>query len=197
MCRLLESISLRDGVLENLEYHLERIKLSRAAFGYSGDFDFYPIRELAQLHSMGWYKVRFEYKEQIERLACSPYVIKPIRSLKIVHADHLDYAFKQADRSKINKLFSQRGQADDILICQNGLITDTSYCNVAFLNSEVWVTPKVPLLAGTKRKKLLAHGILFEEDIDLEKLTTFTKVAFINAFLDLNAVDLIVAIEDA
>ena len=191
MYRLLESISLKDGVLENIEYHQRRLERSRAHFGYVGTFDWAPVYALAVLHPLGWFKIRFEYAQQIEELTCTPYLPKAIKTLKIIHADQIDYSFKYADRTKLNDLYSQRGEADDVLICRNGLVTDTSYCNVAFLRCDIWITPRTPLLAGTKREQLLAKGVLIEEDIDLGKLACFSQIAFINAFLDIEAVDLI------
>ena len=81
-------------------------------------------------------------------------------------------------------LSARKGSCDDILIVKNGLVTDTSFSNVAFLDGSRWLTPEHPLLEGTKRAKLLEAGILAEADIRPEEIYRFKKVRLINAMMD-------------
>jgi 4-amino-4-deoxychorismate lyase len=82
-------------------------------------------------------------------------------------------------------LFTQRQNHDDILIVKNGLITDTSYSNVAFFDGQLWFTPHQPLLPGTARARLLHEGCLQEAKITLTDLHRFEKCSLINAMLPL------------
>jgi 4-amino-4-deoxychorismate lyase len=74
----------------------------------------------------------------------------------------------------------------DVLIVKNGLITDTSFANIAFSDGNKWYTPDTPLLKGTQRAYYLAQGILTERRISPADLRGFTKARLINAMLDLN-----------
>ena len=65
---------------------------------------------------------------------------------------------KLRQRGKLNELFAKKGSCDDVIIVRNGLITDSSYANLIFFDGREWITPKVPLLEGTCRARLLASG---------------------------------------
>ena len=64
-----------------------------------------------------------------------------------------------------SEMLDKKGDCDDILIIRNGLITDMSYANVAFFDGTQWLTPRIPLLAGTCRERLLETGPIREADI--------------------------------
>ena len=100
-----------------------------------------------------------------------------------MQADHLDYRLKYADRTELDQLFLKRGEADDILIIQNGLVTDTSIANIAFFDGDKWITPKEPLLKGTTRARLLDEKKIFEQDIKIADLGKFTEFALMNAMI--------------
>jgi 4-amino-4-deoxychorismate lyase len=87
------------------------------------------------------------------------------------------------DRSGLADLFAQRGTYDDVLLVQNGYITDSYYCNVAAWDGKAWRTPARPLLAGTQRAQLLAKGTLQPADIHHNDLKNFEKLALFNALL--------------
>jgi len=74
------------------------------------------------------------------------------------------------------------------LIVKNSLITDTSIANIAFFDSIRWVTPALPLLKGTTREKLLREGKIFEENIHVDDLERFSKVALMNAMIDFDII---------
>ena len=99
--------------------------------------------------------------------------------------DRIDYSFKSADRSSLNRLTAQKGDCDEIIIVKNGLVTDTSFTNIAVFDGEQWLTPRHPLLMGTKRACLLEKRILKEADISVEALMRAQKVSLINAMIDL------------
>ncbi len=117
-----------------------------------------------------------------------PYQKRVIQTLQLVQADTLEYALKYADRTELDKLFTQKRNADDILVVQNGLITDSSIANIAFFDGTKWLTPKHPLLKGTTRARLLKEKRLFEEDIHLKDLDRFSGFALMNAMIDFDVV---------
>ena len=78
-----------------------------------------------------------------------------------------------------------KDEDDDILIVKNGLITDSSFCNIIFKNEEGLFTPLNPLLKGTKRQYLLDKNIIKEREIYLQNLNEYNEVILINAMIDI------------
>jgi 4-amino-4-deoxychorismate lyase len=94
-----------------------------------------------------------------------PYRPAVVRTLKVVHADDIDYSLKYLDRTCLTGLID-RGVADDVLIVKNGFVTDTSYSNIVFTDGLRWIMPDTPLLRGTMREKLLIEGTIREKKIN-------------------------------
>ncbi len=180
---LLESIKLENGHWHQLPYHEQR--LQRAQLDLFGEV---TIQDLARQITVpddarrGVYKCRVLYSQQIERVEFLPYQQRPVRTLRRVHCDSIDYSHKYADRSLLNQLFAQRGDCDDVLIVKNGLVTDTSYANIVFFDGQAWVTPAQPLLRGIQRQYLLDAGLIWEDIIEERSLKRFQKFQIINAF---------------
>jgi len=185
MCRLVETIKLKDGIFENLEIHNERFNNSRKAFfGVKEYLDLNEILKSCEFEKNGLFKCRvIYYKKEIVRVEFIPYVLRQVKSLKIVEAD-VDYSYKYEDKSNINKLLDLRDNCDDILILKNNRLTDTSAANIAFFDNDRWYTPLYPLLKGTKREKLLREKVIFEEDLTLSNLKRFSKAALFNTMVD-------------
>ena len=57
-------------------------------------------------------------------------------------------------------------------------------------DGERWLTPKHPLLMGTKRASLLEKHVLKEADISVETLMNAQKVSLINAMIDLGEIEI-------
>jgi len=185
MSRLIESIQVNNGALMNVPFHQERIARSSLFLWNSvKEIDFLSLQELANNCDEGIYKCRIIYDLDSTQISFIKYNRKPIRTLKIIHADHIDYSCKYEDRSAINDLFSLKGEADDILIVKNGMIMDTSYCNVALYNGKDWITPKTPLLKGTKRAELLIKNQIIAEDISIDNLMNYHKITLFNAMIN-------------
>ena len=185
MCLLFESIYIEKGIARNLSFHQERMKRSGEAV--FGAVDFPVLEELIRLpdsfDKTRLIKCRITYGRQIESIAYDYYSPRKISSLKLVHDDHIEYPHKFLDRSDIDALFAQKGEADDILIVKNGLITDTSIANICFYDGSRWITPSSPLLCGTMRTSLLQTGMITERQIFAEDLADFTHICLINAML--------------
>jgi len=182
MFQFLETIRLNNGRLEKLDYHNARLKQTLSAF--------YPGRNLllsqelaAASPQKGLYKCRVIYDTEIRKVEFVRYSLPKIRSLKVVAADELNYSFKFLDREGINGLFHQREKASDVLLVQQGLFTDTSFCNVLFFNGKTWLTPAHPLLKGTQQQFLLEKGLVHTADIRPQDLHHFTKIRLVNAMI--------------
>jgi len=136
------------------------------------------------------YRCRVISSDKIESVEISQYIFKPVKSLKLVCCNNLEYEHKYADRSSIENLFKKRADCDDILIIKNGIITDTSICNVAFFDGINWYTPKNPILKGTKRQKLIDEGKIYEKQIMANDLNKYLKVCAFNAMIEFGEVEI-------
>ncbi len=178
MCQYLETIAILNGETLHLPYHLYRVSENSNV-----DLHFYintlklPKTELNKL------SIVYDSNKIISSMI-TPYTIRKIQTFKLVHNNDIDYSKKFADRSVLNSLVQQKGDCDEILIVQNGLITDTSFSNIIFKKENVWVTPKTPLLKGTCRARLLEKGIIEPADIEISHLKQFSHFMLINAMLD-------------
>ncbi len=183
--KYLETIKALDGKLFHLEYHQERLdfvlKDIKAKVTYS-------LRDLLSPPPSSLYRCRILYSADSFEVEYIPYVKREIKTLKLVYDDAVAYSKKYENREAINKLFLKRESCDDILIVKNGLITDTSIANVAFYDGTLWITPSVPLLKGTTRERLLKEGKIEQNDIKVEDINKFTKVAVMNAMVDFDII---------
>jgi 4-amino-4-deoxychorismate lyase len=182
--RLFESIRLEDGELPLLEYHQERINRSRRSL-----YTRKPVLKLSkllpkyELPQEGIYKLRISYGADAQDVSWTPYTLRKITSLRIVKHDELLYQHKYHNRDRIDRLWEQRGQADDILIVQHGYLTDTSYHNIALYDGNKWYTPSWPLLRGTRRAALLDAGTIHPTLIRERDLHHFQKIRLFNALI--------------
>jgi 4-amino-4-deoxychorismate lyase len=185
MCQLLETIKLEDGVLKSISLHNERFNYVRAKlFGASNKISLEKEIQLPISIKKGIYKCRIIYSTNIESVEFSQYLIKPVKTLKLVYDNDIIYNYKYLDRTCIEKHMKHISE-DDILIVKSGLITDVSFANIVFFDGLKWITPTLPLLEGTKRKYLLAKKLIFEDEIKPNDLKHFKKTRLINAMLDL------------
>jgi 4-amino-4-deoxychorismate lyase len=183
MSLLLESIYLKDGVLRNLAYHEARMRDSLdVVFNSSQSIDI-SVLNYKSLPTTGLHKVRVVYDTQIRSVEIVPYEIRPVKSLKLVYANDVSYDHKFLDRTRLESLYSNRANADDILIVKNGLITDSFYANVIFKKAEKWFAPKSYLLKGTMRESLLDKGLVKEEVITIDNYREYESCKLINSML--------------
>ena len=185
MCLFIESIKCKDGKLFNLEYHQVRVNRTLAEFYPNKSIDLSSIN-IPQYFGEGIYKLRIIYSDSIEKYEFLPYKIKQINSLKIVQSDDLIYDYKYFDRTALSLLQTKRNKCDEIIICKNGLVTDSSYSNLVFEQDGKFYTPQSPLLKGTKREKLINDGKLIPKDIEISSISKYQKIHLINSMIDLN-----------
>ena len=183
MKQFLESICCKDGVLLNLSYHQQRLDKVFQHF-YPGHLPIsLAVLTIPEEYQKGIYKCRLKYSHQILSLEFSSYAMRPINSLKLVEHNQIEYAHKYADRTTLNELFEKKSIADDVLIVKNGLLTDTTYANIALFDGIKWLTPVSPLLAGTRRAKLLDDGIIQLATIKKNDIGNFQCVRLFNAMI--------------
>lgn len=182
----LETICIENGKPKNLLAHIHRMRQTAEHFGFVSpempDIESLLPADLQQSKV----KCRIEYEREILAVEFAPYMSKTVRSLKLVHADDIDYSFKFSDRTHLNSLAADKNGCDEILIVCHGCITDTSYSNVVFQKNEHLFTPDTFLLNGTKRQKLLREGVIRETRITPDNLREFQCLYLINAILDVS-----------
>ena len=130
-----------------------------------------------------------EYTREVLKVEYVPYRMRQVHSLRLVTCDEIDYSYKSTDRQCLNDLFAQRAGHDDILIIRDGLLTDTSICNVALWNGTSWITPARPLLCGTMRAYLLDKGLVQAGDIPVGDLPKYTRIRLFNALIGFGEID--------
>jgi len=191
MCRFIESIQLNDSQFKRLELHQARLQKAMV--------DFYPnapVIDLAEtlkhtaFPNEGMFKCRIVYDSEVRLLEFVPYNRREIHSLKLVETDVESKPYKMEDRSGLNAAFAKRGECDDVLLVKNGLLTDTSYSNIALYDGKQWYTPRVPLLYGVNRAQLLAEEKLIEKDIKSDELMNFQRITLFNALIEFGDIEL-------
>lgn len=186
MCRFIESIKLQDGEFKRLDLHQARIQKAFETF--------YPnekVFDLAEFLNKSdfptekrIFKCRIVYDTKIRQLEFNQYIMRPINSLRLVATEIESLPYKPEDRSLYNAAFALRDDCDDVLLVKNGLLTDTSYCNIALFDGNNWFTPRIPLLYGVNRAELLNKGKLIEKDIKVNELKDYHQIALFNAMIE-------------
>lgn len=118
------------------------------------------------------------------------YKRREIQWLRMVEDNDISYTFKSTDRHELDHLLALRDGCDEVLIVKNGLITDTSFTNVAFFDGHKWLTPAQPLLNGTMRQWLLQCGQLTETQITPASLASFQRIMLFNAMIGAHELEL-------
>ena len=172
----------------NLEFHNQRMMKSlHDLFNLDRVINLENFISVPGFASAGTYKCRVVYDREIRLVEFLSYRLRPVNSLKIVENNEISYDYKFTDRKVIEELLSVKGDCDDILIVRNGKVTDTSYANVVFRDSDgKWVTPVTFLLPGTMRASLLAAGIISEREITIDRISDYSEIRLINAMIGID-----------
>lgn len=185
MCLFVESIKLQDGQFFSLSFHQSRLQNAMS--------NFYPNEKIIDLVDLfrnttypleGLFKCRVVYDSEVRHVEFVPYLCREIRSLRLVETDADCTPYKFADRTVYNVAFAERGECDDVLLVKDGLLTDSSYSNIALFDGENWFTPRIPLVYGTKRAHLLVRKQLVERDIRIEDLKNYQQITLFNAMIE-------------
>lgn len=179
----IETLCMHNGAVLNAHAHVLRMLQTAQYFGFAAPA--LPHLQAIVPHNLLNEKVkcRIVYRATIEDITFEKYTPRIVSSLKLVEKSDLKYAFKFADRASLSALSACKTPCDEILITQNGYITDTSYSNVVFRKNGQLFTPDTYLLNGTRRQQLLNRGQISEQRITIENLHQFECVYLINAML--------------
>lgn len=180
----LETICIDHGSVLNLDGHISRMQFTAIHFGFQSP----TLPDLSGLLPASLrdtkVKCRILYRQNLQDISFEKYQPQKIQSLQLVEATP-NYHFKYVDRDELTSLLKYKGEADEILITCNGLITDTTFSNVAFRQGDQLFTPDSCLLNGTRRQKLLREGLITERRISRETLHEYESFYLINAMLDI------------
>jgi 4-amino-4-deoxychorismate lyase len=186
MYQLVETIKCKNGELFNLRYHQARFNLTRRVlFRLKEEINLEKFIQIPDECRTGLFRCRVIYGEKIEKIEFHQHQYRTIKSLKLTEANDLDYRFKFTSREKLNALFEQRENCDDILIVKNGFITDSFIANVVFFDGRKWWTPDTPLLPGTQRARLIHEKKISVCPVHSTDLPKYQKAGLINAMQDL------------
>ena len=108
------------------------------------------------------------------------YELKKPRTFRVVYDDEIEYQKKYMYRDFLDSLVCG---SDEIIVVQDGLITDTSRANIAMYDNNEWLVTKKPLLFGTTMNRLLDEGFLRVANISVEMLKNAKKIAVMNAMV--------------
>jgi 4-amino-4-deoxychorismate lyase len=174
-----------DGVFYRLEYHQTRVRLTFEKFFPDSEIiELSKAFKTLEIPQKGIFKCRVLYSSEIQLIEFVPYTRRDIKTLKLVETEIDSLPYKIEDRSLYNAAFAKRELCDDVLMVKNGLLTDTSYCNIALFNGSEWFTPRVPLLYGTNRAQLLSETVLIEKDIKVDEIYNYQQIALFNAMIE-------------
>lgn len=208
--RLVETMRVENGKILFAEYHNRRMNhVRKELWGCSqpkditeecvrlmdADAQTGTLSGRERLRNLkGRYKLHVEYDDKgFYNLNLQPYHRHEIHSLRLVDGGDIDYHYKYADRSRLNELSLMKDGCDEVIIVKDGLLTDTSFTNIALYDGRQWLTPRRPLLAGTHRQRLLDEGVIHESDIMASDLQHFDRIRLINAMVDWGEWDLPIA----
>lgn len=183
MSQFIESIRIENGKFDLLDYHNERFNATRKLFFcVDEDRDLGSFIQIPDEFKKGIVKCRIIYDIDVHEVQFSHYRTLPINQIKLIEAS-IDYEFKSTDRSHLEQLKNKAKPADEVLIVNNGKISDTSFSNIIFLKKGRWFTSESPLLAGVRREYLLNKGMIHERSIGPDDLKNFEAFMLINAML--------------
>lgn len=178
----IETILITDKI-ENLKYHNDRMNKTRKVFYNASAINLVDYIEIIPNK-----RVRVVYENDIKKVEYFELTKRKFNSLKVVECYDIEYDYKSEDREKLNSLKVEG--FDEVIIVKNNLVTDTIISNLAFFDGNEWVTPKTPLLKGTKREELIQKGFLKEKEIKITDIKKYKKVAMMNAIIGFYEIDI-------
>jgi 4-amino-4-deoxychorismate lyase len=182
MYPLFETIRIENGVILQPQWHEERmVRSCKEIWNVKMQIDLDKMIRVPEKFCFGTVRCNISYGKKTGPVTFKGYIKKPVRSLKLIVCDHIDYHFKYSDRRLLKELLSGKETCDEIVIVKNGMITDTSLSNLVFFDGIQWYTPNKPLLKGTCRERLLAEQAIRETEIHVDELNKFTGCKLINA----------------
>jgi len=185
----IETLLVKNGKIQNIKYHLKRMEKTAKYFKFQvPSSEFKDLNEKLKVKSEKL-RCRIIYNQfGIQNIEYFPIKEREFTKFKIVEID-FNYSFKYKNRNSFSTLHYQFSIYDEFILIKNNLITDTTISNLAFFTGSEWLTPKYPLLQGTKRAELIDKGILKEENIHKYDLPYFKKIAMLNAIIGFKEIE--------
>lgn len=177
-----ETIRVKNGKLLNLKYHQQRVDRTRDSFGFDTTLEL--KKQNFELSKKGDFRLRVDYDKKIKSFTCKELTCREFQKFRIVESD-INYGFKYANRDELDAL---KTDDKEIIIVKNGLLTDTTIANIALHVDGIWLTPKIPLLQGTTRERLIDSGFLRCEDLTTDDLKKADNFAIMNALIDFKVI---------
>lgn len=189
MSQLVESIKIFNGRMYNIAGHEERANRSRLElFGCVNPLNIRRSVTVPAEFSKGLVKCRVIYDEIIRDIQFQHYSIRNITSIKAVEGNAIQYPHKYLRRDQLDDLYSKRNGCGEIMILHKGQVSDAYYYNIVCCKKGTFFTPKIPLLYGVQRQKLLHSGRMQEMAIGLKDLKNFDSIHLINAMTPLGKI---------
>lgn len=176
---LFETIKILNGKIYSLAYHQQRCDNSLKALHVKKR---YNLKNLIHPPRHGLFRCKITYNEKAIQVHYHQYHFNPIDSLQLV-TSNIDYSLKFQDRKELDTLFNQRKKSEDVIIVKNSYLTDTTKANIVLFDGSTWYTPKIPLLFGTTRERLLDTKKIYTLDIKTQDIDKFSQIAIINAMI--------------
>ncbi|WP_374331152.1 aminotransferase class IV [Soonwooa sp.] len=184
MLQFIESIKVEDQKIFLAELHQQRMIETFSHFEKDCRIDILEVFKNLNHDEDGLYKFRLVYDlENNFKTQMLPYSISEIEDFELVTNDNLNYQFKYIDRKNLD-LLKQKSHANEVIILQNGNVTDTSFSNLLFLKDKTWYTPETYLLNGVQRQHLLKQRQIKSTAISVDNILKFSHFQIINALND-------------
>ncbi len=191
MSRFFESIKITDGQLFRIGNHQKRVNRTFIIhFPELKPFSVAEVLKNSELPSEGTFKIRISYDENETTTEIQPYTARKISTLKLVDINSLPSFFKSEMRDVIHEAVTRKEDCDDIIMVNNGLLTDTSYANIALFDGKGWCTPGKPFLYGSHRDFLLDNGEITEKDIPANEIFNYQKIRIFNGMVEFGEIEL-------
>ena len=186
MSQFLESIYVKNGIAPLISYHQARYEAC-----IKTHFTDARITCLSKLLKQApkdntIYKLRIVYSKKIEKVEFIPYIQRKITALKIIEDNSIEYHWKYADRKIFNNYKKNLNPETEIIIVQNGRITDSSYSNLVLEKDGKFYTPIKPLLNGVQRQYLLDYNRIIPSIIPVNTIIKYENIRLINAMQSIN-----------
>ena len=182
----LETIRIQDGHAYHMADHIDRMCRTALHFGFvapalPADLDALVPHTLRT----GTVRCRIVYGHTLRELTFTPYRRRRLERLIAVDAGAMDYAFKYADRSPLERPNIPLSEADELLFVRGGYVTDTSYTNLILRRDQELFTPDTFLLDGTCRRRLLRTAQVRTAQVRLSDLPAYDELLLVNAMMPL------------
>ncbi|QIM64835.1 aminotransferase class IV family protein [Frederiksenia canicola] len=181
MCQfpLFETLAVIDGQFQRLNYHQQRVNLAFEHF-----FKSETILDLTKItiptaFKSGFFRCRIDYSAIAFDIKFYAYTPRKMTRFQCVYTEDLDYQFKYSDRKRLD--FAKDLQIDEVIIINNGFVSDCTIGNLLFLKNEKWYSPQHYLLKGTQLTYLLDQQKVELMPIHIDDLFGYEKIMVINA----------------